>query len=187
MFVRWVVLSLACVTALAAAFAPRRLRSAVERLGRPRLDRASATGKLQPEEIATVVAFAEVLVEGSPLLPAQRQFLVEHLDERTLTAAGYLSLYRKTARTLDGSAGRSFTGLDFDQRVALVGQRQLGRPVRLREQLLPFRRDELAVRALARPDLIRGYYRSPGGWAVVGYSAFPGRCGDLVRYTRSEP
>jgi hypothetical protein len=54
------------------------------------------------------------------------------------------------------------------------------------ECLLPFRREELTVRALAVPELIAGYYRCAAGWAVVGYVAYPGRCGDPRRYTRAE-
>jgi hypothetical protein len=42
------------------------------------------------------------------------------------------------------------------------------------------------VRTRVIPDLIEGYWGSPAGWAAVGYEAFPGRCGDLTRYTRSE-
>jgi len=42
------------------------------------------------------------------------------------------------------------------------------------------------VREKAVPDLINGYWRSPAGWAAVGYGVFPGRCGDLTRYTRPE-
>jgi len=43
-----------------------------------------------------------------------------------------------------------------------------------------------AIRTRAVPDLIGGYYGSPAGWAVVGYTTFPGRCEDLTRYVRAE-
>ena len=43
-----------------------------------------------------------------------------------------------------------------------------------------------AVLTRAVKDLIGGYYSYPAGWATVGYDTFPGRCGDLMRYTRPE-
>jgi hypothetical protein len=55
------------------------------------------------------------------------------------------------------------------------------------EPLGPLPEQARAVRTQAVPDLIGGYYRSPAGWAVVEYRTFPGRCGDLARYTGPEP
>ena len=50
-------------------------------------------------------------------------------------------------------------------------------------RLGPFPDDASLVRTRVVPNLIAGYYASPAGWAVVGYDVFPGRCGDLARYT----
>ena len=47
--------------------------------------------------------------------------------------------------------------------------------------------DANTIRTQAAPDLIGAYYASASGWEVVGYSTFPGRCGDLSRYTAPEP
>ena len=44
----------------------------------------------------------------------------------------------------------------------------------------------LAIRSRVIPDLIEGYWSSPAGWAAVGYTTFPGLCGSLARYTRSD-
>ena len=51
------------------------------------------------------------------------------------------------------------------------------------EELGAFPEQARDVRGRAVPDLIGGDYSSPVGWAVVGYDSFPGKCGDLTRYT----
>ena len=136
-----------------------------------------------------LVALAEVLVQGRALSPSERGRLVEVINDRALNTPGYLSLYRLTASVLDRLAHKRFADLSLPERTDLV----------LRHRLLPdgdpdtpsspppsVTEPEGAVREIAVPDLIAGYYRSPAGWAVVGYETFPGRCGDLVRYTRPE-
>jgi hypothetical protein len=161
-------------------------RLTVNLLG-PRLDASSPTGVLEPADLDSVVAFAEVLVEGVPLPSEGLQILVEHVNERTRTTPGYLPLYRATATALDRLANRPFSALDLPERTTVIMEHGLAHPVRLWEYFVPLWRHDLAVRLLAVPDLIDGYYRSAAGWAIVGYAAFPGRCGDLLRYTRSEP
>lgn len=163
------------------------VRRIAEALG-PRLDASSPTGALSPAELATVVAFGEILVDGGTLPPLERGYLVEHVDDRTRRVPGFLALYRMTAELLDGlAAGASFATLAADERVRLVTEHRLtAAEVATRELLVPFSRRQLTVRAMAVPDLMVGYYASPAGWAVVGYETFPGRCGDLTRYTRPE-
>jgi hypothetical protein len=173
--------------ALVLFWRPRWLRGAIVRFLKPQLDASSPTGGLAEEEMETVLAFAEVLVEGRSLSPAEKQHLVEHLGARTRSTPGYLSLYRTTARLLDRLGGGRFAALDPGRRAdVMVRHRLVSSEVRAHEYLLPFRRQELAVRALAVPDLIWAYYLSPAGWAVVKYETFPGRCGNLRRYTLSE-
>jgi hypothetical protein len=154
----------------------------------PRLDESSPTGTLTRDELQTVVAFGEILVEGRALSSTERECLVEYLNDRTRGVPGYLELYRTAAALLDRTAGQPFATLDAGRRAAvMVSRRLVDYDVRTREYLLPFRRQELALRTLVVPDLIEGYYRSAAGWAIVGYAAFPGRCGDMLRYTRPEP
>ena len=154
----------------------------------PRLDETSPTGTLTPDERQTVVAFGEILVRGKALSPIEREYLIEHLDDRTRGGPGYLELYRAAAALLDRIAGQPFATLDAGRRAALmVSHRLVDYDIRTREYLWPFRRQELALRTLVVPDLIEGYYRSAAGWAVVGYATFPGRCGDMLRYAGPEP
>ena len=144
---------------------------------------------LSRAEIEDLLAFAEVLVEGRPLSPAERGHLVEHIEGRAKQGSGYyLSLYRTTVGLLDRLTGARFSSLDVAQRVTLMTRYRLtSSDVRPRENLGAFPEEMREVRTRAVPDLIGGYYGSPAGWAAVGYGAFPGRCGDLARYTGPEP
>jgi hypothetical protein len=165
---------------------PQRLAHLVSLRFKPRLD-ATPPGALSRREAETIVAFAAVLVEGRELNAQEAGYVVEHVTDRAGKTPGYLALYRKTAGLLDRLAGVPFSSLSLEQRIDLmVEHRFTDSDVRIREYLLPWGRDTLAVRALVVPDLILGYYLSPAGWAAVGYEAFPGRCGDLTRYTRAE-
>jgi len=158
---------------------------------------ATASAQLAPEPAAAVlsrlhledlVAFAEVLVGDGPLSPVEREYLVDHVERRTTQGGGYyLELYRTTAGLLDSLAGARFSSLDLAQRGALITRHRLfSSAVRPEENLGPFPKETREVRTRAVPDLIGGYYASPAGWAVVGYGAFPGKCGDLARYTSPE-
>ena len=165
-----------------------RLKQAVAGWIRPQLDASSPTGTLTDRERDTLVAFGEILAVGRRLSPGERRFLIEEVDDQTRTTPGQLALYRMTADLLDRLARAGFAALDVRARAELLVRHALtSYPVRTRECVLPFRRPELAVRALAVPALIAAYYRSAAGWAVVGYDVFPGRCGDPLRYTRAEP
>ncbi len=159
--------------------------------GDPQAGRAlgapARTARLSAAELESLVAFGEVLLEGRTLPPPERGYLVGFIEERTAGSAAYLSLYRMTAGTLDHLAGRPFASLPLGERGAMVERYGLaawqappaGDPS-------PLSAEVLALRTRAVPDLIRGYYASPAGWAVVGYDSFPGRCGDPTRYTRPE-
>ena len=147
------------------------------------LDAPSESALLTGAEREDLVAFGEVLVEGQTLAPAGRRYLLEHIEDRTTRSSDYRSLYRTAASTLHRLAGRQFATLEIRERIDLIGRYRLA--------VAPGRGEELAdeMRALRMrvvPDLIRGYYGSPAGWAAVGYETFPGRCGDLTRYTRRE-
>jgi len=148
--------------------------------------RASPTDSLPLVDVEreTLLAFAGVLLGERPLSAAARRELLSHIVDRVSASDGMLALYRQTAALLDRLAGAPFSTFEIDKRLALV----------VRHRLVPSRgrvepRDDAAraVRTRVAPDLIAGYYASPIGWALVGYVVFPGRCGDLVRYTRPEP
>jgi hypothetical protein len=164
------------------------LRQVVAGWVRPRLDSSSLTGTLSDGERENIVAFGEILAVGKRLSAIERLHFIEQVDDQTRTTPGYLTLYRMTANLLDRLAQSNFSTLDIHDRTELLVRHHFtSYEVSTRECLLAFRRQELAIRVLAVPGLIAGYYRSAAGWAVVGYETFPGRCGDLIRYTRAEP
>src|SRR5262245_30068804 len=162
------------------------VRQIADRLA-PRLDQSSPTGILSPREMAAVIAFGEILLNGGTLPSHERSYLAEHVEDRTRRIPGLLELYRTTAEYLDGLGRPGFATLAPDERARLMIEHRLTvTEIRTRELLVPFSRARVTVRALAVPDLMLGYYTSPAGWAVVGYETFPGRCSDLTRYTRPE-
>jgi len=149
----------------------------------------SGRGPLSDRELEDVVAFAGVLVEGRSRGAEQRGFLLDHLADRVRDPSGYYAgLYRTTARLLNRLAGTRFSSLAPDRRLALLSRYRLtSAAVAPGEPLGPYPDDAREVRTRAVPDLIGGYYGSAAGWAAAGYATFPGRCGDLTRYTQPEP
>jgi len=149
---------------------------------------ASKAGELSGAELDDLIAFGEVLVEGRMLSPTERGFLLEHIEDRLKHTPGHLSLYRTTVRTLERLAGRPFARLDLPERVELITRHRLGASqTSVEEAPGPFSSEMQAIRKQIVEDLIGGYYGSAAGWAIAGYQMFPGRCGDLTRYTRAEP
>jgi hypothetical protein len=138
--------------------------------------------------IEDLLAFGELVVEGRTLSPVERRYLADHIEDRSQQESGYyVSLYLTTVEYLAKLAGARFSELKLDQRLALAARHRLmSSRVLPDEDLGPFPEDVRAVRTQVVPDLIRGYYSSPAGWAIVGYDTFPGRCGDLARYTGPE-
>ena len=138
---------------------------------------------LSDTEKETLLAFAEVLVGDRPLPVPARAELLSHITARVMASEDTLALYREAAAVLDRLAGAPFSTLAMRDRRDIVARHDLA-PSRAR---MP--RTEGVANAIRRhvaPDLIAGYYASPTGWALVGYGIFPGRCGNLARYTRPE-
>lgn len=158
--------------------------------GSPPVPATAGTGspaaQLSAAEIEDLVAFGEVVVEGRRLPPAERRHLLEHLETRTAGRPDDVARYRAAATSLARLAGRRFAALDLEERMEVVARHGLAGPSGRPEED-PGPEELRALRRQIVPDLVRGYYGSPAGWAVVGYASFPGRCGELIRYTRPEP
>lgn len=151
------------------------------------VDPAAKFVPLSTAEVDDLVALGEVLVQDRMLTPGERRYLVEHIEGRTRRNPGYVPLYRLAAGTLNRLGGRRFAQLEVRDRIDLIVRYRLTAPMEDRgRDPGPLPADMRALRTQAIPDLIRGYYASAAGWAVVGYGTFPGRCGDLARYTRPE-
>lgn len=148
---------------------------------------APETIGLAPTEIESLVGFGEVLVVGRILSSAERDDLVEHIVDSAQGDPDTLALFRATAALLDRLAGGSFARLEIAERIALVSHHRLDvRGAPSDRELAHLGADAKAVREKVVPELIHGYWSSPAGWTAVAYATFPGRCGDLARYTRPE-
>jgi len=77
-----------------------RAADGVSRPVRAVLDPPATTGLLSSTEMQDLLAFAEVLVEGRALTPAERAYLIEHIEDRTRRHPGHLSIYRTTLSAL---------------------------------------------------------------------------------------
>ena len=148
---------------------------------------APQPSRLSESELEDLVAFAELLVEGRALSPVERDSLVGSITEHVAREPDYLEFCRTTVILLRRLAGRRFSSLDVTERFELMTRHRLNSAdVPPGDDLGPFADATRAVQTRARRDLIADYYNSPAGWAAVGYDVFPGRCGDLERYTRPE-
>jgi hypothetical protein len=123
----------------------------------------------------TLLAFAEALLGTGALSMLAREVLLEHLVLRSQADTDLRAQYRACERHLDRRAGVPFSTLSIGARQDLIARLQAAGDDAARE-----------IRTSVVPDLIAAYYRSPLGWAAVGYtSAFPGHCAGLVEYTRA--
>jgi hypothetical protein len=148
---------------------------------------APTSGALSRAEMDDLVALGEVLVLGGTLAPTERRYLVEHVQDRTAHSPQYLALYRSAASTLQRLAGERFARVPINERIDLIDRHRLvSSGTGSESDPGPSRSEMRTLRTRVVPDLLMGFYSSPAGWAVVDYETFPGRCGDLTRYTRAE-
>jgi hypothetical protein len=151
------------------------------------VDMALSSSKLSEPELEDLVAFAEVLVEGRALSPVEGDSLARSITEHIERDQDHLGLCRTTVSLLRRMAGRRFSSLTMTERIELMTRHRLNAPdAPPEDDRDPFADAARAVRTRVRRALIADYYRSPAGWAAIGYDVFPGRCGDLERYTRPE-
>jgi hypothetical protein len=157
------------------------------RVGQARPAAAAPSSKLSESELEDLIAFGEVLVQGRALSPVERDSLVGSIREHIARDQDYLGLCRTTISLLRRVAGGRFSSLNMIERVELIARLRLDSQDTPAEDHRGLLADAAhAVRTRARPGLIADYYNSPAGWAAVGYEVFPGRCGELERYTRRE-
>jgi hypothetical protein len=163
----------------------RRGRSAVSRWLRPALDGRAAPGLLTSEQLATLRALTEPIVGGAPLGDEAWEPVRVFLVGAARSQGGYRTLCVRACCLLDRLVQGRFATLSLLERTATVAAARLAvRPVPAAERLLFGRRVEHEIRELLVPDLIRAYFDSPAGWAMVGYEAALGECRDPWAYTR---
>ena len=168
----------------------RRLRSSLRATGAWLVLGRSAPALSQPapaDDVETLVSFAEVLVDGRLLSADTRRDLAQHLTDAAGQDPKQRELYRTTRQLLDRLAGGTFARLPLAERGALASRYRLEvRRLTAEEGDGGISEEAREVRTRIVPELIAVCWRSPAGWDAVGYSAFPGRCGDITRYTRPD-
>ena len=161
------------------------LRGAFSRAFRPALDTTAPTGPVPPPALATVLAFAEIVVAGDTIPGDGRDALQAWVQESAAGQPGQRALCESAAAMLDRLAGGGFASLSVAERTALVTTHRLAEhPVRRLELLSPRNRIAFSVRDLLVPEMIRVYYDSPAGWGEVGYRRPYGECGQGREYTK---
>jgi hypothetical protein len=121
------------------------------------------------------------------LSPVERAAFVGELEARAARGSDSLALYRTAVSLLERLAGRRFSTLDVPARLELIARYRLDSShVRPGDDFGPYADDMRRVRLAAVRALIADYYSSSAGWAIVGYTVFPGVCGNLERYTRAQ-
>lgn len=162
------------------------------------LDRRAATGRLTSDELNCIGALAETLVPEDETSGAGPSWVREFVDGRTSRVPGWLPEYRAAADLLDRYARelrpgvRRFADLAAGEREVVLQRHfdtdSLGDRVWFRlesaseEGVLKER-----CRQLVMKDLLVNFYGSPGGWAVIGYTNYPGVPGDPREYTAQPP
>jgi hypothetical protein len=159
------------------------------------LDPDTATGELSTDEHRTIYALFQVITDDIAVpLFACRGFV----DEKTRDTPGALDAYRQSARLLEESSrrhyGKRFPRLSMAERdhllhwlfVAYPHEERL--PAWARRMRLVPNKWSLLVEAGAHrllrhhvmTELLSWYYTTDRGWAVVGWTEFPGRAREAV-------
>ena len=163
------------------------------------VDPAAGTGPLSPDLEQRLWPLAVVLLP-SRIDPEGRAAVEEHLRWRALESPGYRAAFTQGLALLDEETKNRFPkevrfgdlsreeanqvltslldGIDPYPRYRQVP----------REVLLSFfdqgRLARFHFRRHVVSEILHAYYQSAAGWALVGYEAFPGRCGGPGFYSR---
>lgn len=167
------------------------LRHLVDWLGSPSKsspsDAVASAAKLTAADIDTLLALAEVAARGRAFSLDERRAVSDEIGYWARQSADQRDYYHIAVRLLDRLARRPFARLRLDDRIQLVDRYRLNvRAVPPAEDPVSAGRDARIVRERVVPNLIEAYWGSAAGWVALQYMTFPGRCGDLVQYTRSD-
>lgn len=163
-------------------------------------DKDYAKGVISDEEMKTIIALSEVLVSENEMARI-KGFVREHVHYRTTNHKAYLKEYKDAVKLLGEKTKEVFgTNRSFFELTLLERNKVLGSILRkYRAILWKYRADksvpileriflskrESAFRDFVARDILMAFYRYHGGWALVGYSHYPGvLAADPRDYTR---
>jgi hypothetical protein len=185
------------IVVLATGLGYRYRRPLLRRYLKLTLDESSDAGTLSADEFQVFRAVFEVIV---PKPAPSAENLLDFINLRTSSAKGYYREYEDAAALLNSRARKRFSStyasLDERSRESILrevldGQLSFAqenqelsstKKMRLTFQLL-FSRPEMRFQAFVFLDLLEFYWLSGTGWAVVGYSSYPGIPKDPRAYT----
>lgn len=175
----------AAATVPAAAAAAYMARPYLRQLILPKLDTAYPLGILQDIEMRDIAALGETLVAPESMPPVN--FFIDYVNAVTQNQPGFLKEYQHAAALLN-TASADFLGKDARLHFAALSLPQRDKVLRAllwqysgsdlivpKVEKIVASQHVLALRKYVMSPLIRHYYRSPYGWAIVGYESFPGR------------
>lgn len=187
---------LAAATVSAASVAAYVARPYLRRRLLPELDITHPLGVLPDENMRDIVALGETIVAPESMPPVK--FFQDYVNAVTQSQRGFLKEYVRAAGLLNRTSANLFEQSKTRNRFAELSPAQRDKVLQAliwrysgsdlitpKIEKLMASRDALALRIFIMEPLIQHYYRSPYGWAVVGYLSFPGRPPlDPKAYTR---
>lgn len=160
-----------------------------------KLDIRTPAGLLDSNELITVTHLAQVLIPEDSTPGASEEWVRQHVNHATESRPGYMEEYRSAAAFLNEVAAETQPSTPYfhllsnedvnniltemfrwrQQNYTTWRERihQLSRSGRRQERLWHF----------VIQDILRNFYKSPDGWAVIGYDNYPGMPGDPRAYT----
>jgi hypothetical protein len=151
----------------------------------PKLDTTYPIGVLQDIEMRNIVALGETL--AAPGSTPSVDFFRDYVNAVTRSQPGFLKEYQRAAALLNTTSADlfdqgerlQFADLPVPRRdnvlQTLLWQYSGSDQIVPKIEKLAASRNALALRMYVMSPLIEHYYRSPYGWAIVGYESFPGR------------
>jgi hypothetical protein len=164
------------------------------------VDTSRGTATLQTGEEQALWRLARVVLP-SGAGPSAEEVVLDRLHWRATRFPGYADQFRESIALLDEEARRRygkqtrFADLGPSEAEAVVGpllegfvahQLTANAPaVVLRVVSTPRHLKQYRMRRHVVNEILDGYYRSPLGWARVGYRSFPGACAGLTLYSQA--
>ena len=163
-----------------------------------RLDTSYPLGSLSEQEMQTIIALAETLFPSDIKTPDF--FVKQYVNTQTKNKKGYLKAYRESIALLNIEAKNLFGENKIFYGLALLDRNKVldnllgfykknNYKERTRERLEKIFVSERVrvLRSFVIKPLLKAFYESPYGWAVVGYDSFPGHPGQNAKAYAEAP
>lgn len=159
------------------------------------LDKGYPIGMLSEKEMGIILALSEVLVPQDVTPEPRYVFFRNHINYKTSNVRGYLKEYREGVRLLEEATGeiiganKSFSKINMWEREkvleSILWRYHSDEVIRPFLEKIFVSERTLAFREFVVKDILMAFYGSSAGWAIVGYSHYPGvPAADPREYTR---